>query len=178
MSSGRLRTLGLAAVALGLAGGLLGGIQHASARLVLTGWDPIVQIDTFEANITVNADNLSQVSAITYVVHVPVGTDKTKVKFTEPPAPVDESLTFAYDQPDNQIVVDTTTTAVAGGSTSVTVTVSQKDSILATVVGSTGDTLTAAPISLGAAASQKAAGKASKSSKTGGTLTIAAIRRN
>ena len=71
--------------------------------------------------------------------------------------------------------MDTTTTAVSGGSTSVTVIVSQKDSILANVVGLTGDTLTTAPISLGAAAGQKAARKASKSSKSVGTPTTAAI---
>ena len=162
-------------VAFGLAGGLLGGIPHASARIVFTGWDPIVKIDTFEANITVNAGSLSQVSAITYVVHVPMGTDKTKVKFTEPPAPVAESLTFAYDQPANQIIVDTTTTAVAGGSTSVTVIVSQKNAILASLSGTTGDTLTTDPILLGdkAKASKQDGGQQSD----GGTLVTAAIHR-
>ena len=175
MRSRRLRTLGPAAVAFGLAGGLLGGIPHASARIVFTGWDPIVKIDTFEANITVNAGSLSQVSAITYVVHVPMGTDKTKVKFTEPPAPVAESLTFAYDQPANQIIVDTTTTAVAGGSTSVTVIVSQKNAILASLSGTTGDTLTTDPILLGdkAKASKQDGGQQSD----GGTLVTAAIHR-
>ena len=175
MRSRRLRTLGPAVVAFGLAGGLLGGIPHASARIVFTGWDPIVKIDTFEANITVNAGDLSQVSAITYVVHVPMGIDKTKVKFTEPPAPVAESLTFAYDQPANQIIVDTTTTAVAGGSTSVTVIVSQKNAILASLSGTTGDTLTTDPILLGdkAKASKQDGGQQSD----GGTLVTAAIHR-
>ena len=144
----------------------------------MTGWDPIVKIDKFEANITVNAVDFSQVSAITYVVHVPVGTDKTKVKFTEPPAPVAESLSFVYDQQGSQIIVATTATAIANGATSVTVTVSQKDSILATVSGNTGDTLTTVPILLGDKASQKDAGKASDSSTIREARSAARIPRD
>ena len=148
MKLGRLHLLGPAAVALGLATGLLGGIPHASARLVLTGWDPVVQVDKFKANITVNAADLGQVGAIAYVVHIPVGTDKTKVKFTKPIAPVAETLAFAYDQQGSQVVVEATTTAIAGGSTPVSVIVSQGGSILANVAGETGATVMTPPMPL------------------------------
>ena len=70
------------------------------------------------------------------------------MKFTKPVAPVAETLVFAYDQQGSQVVVEATATAIAGGSTPVSVIVSQGGSILANVAGATGDTLVTAPIPL------------------------------